>query len=157
MQDVAQQGEREVAAGGVAADEDVAGGEAEGAEDVVEELGGLGELPRVGGEGGDVVVEDEGGEAVVAATSGSVVVQVVDEGVEKDEVLGGGGDGVAAACFLVSFMSMWRFFIFFLSCGWDGRGGEGKGGGEKGGTYRGRISTLSRRPWSRPSRRLCRP
>lgn len=85
MQDVAEEGEREVAAGGVAwnalaftvffffffdiedllltADENARGGHAEVVEHVVEERGCLGELARVRGPGGDVVVQDEGGDA----------------------------------------------------------------------------------------------
>lgn len=103
-------------------------------------------------------MEDEGGELVATTAVGRIVVgvvQVVDEGVEEDEVLGRGGDGVAAACF--SSMRCGGSFFFFYTCGWDGRG-RGREEGKKGGrAYRGRISTPSRRPWSRPSRRLCRP
>ncbi len=86
VEEVGEEAEGQVGAGGVAADEDVGGRVVEGGGDVAEEGDGLLELAGVGGVGGEGVGEHEGGEG-----GGG-------EGGDEGEVAGVGGEVVAAAC-----------------------------------------------------------
>lgn len=91
VREVREHAEREVAAGRVAAQEDLTGGPAGLLEDVAEALDGLGELDGVDAVGGEGVGEGEDGE--VAARG----VDVVDDALEKGKVADIGGKTEAAA------------------------------------------------------------
>lgn len=62
MRDVAHEGEGEVSACGVAGEDDVLWEAVELVKDVVEEGGGLLQLARIAGHGGEVVGEEEDGD-----------------------------------------------------------------------------------------------
>ena len=94
---MAQNAEREVAAGGVAADDDVTGVFAEVLQRVPEEFDALRELDRVGGCGGEGVGEEKDG-GVFAGGVFAGGVELGDDGVKDGDVLDGGWETVSSAC-----------------------------------------------------------
>lgn len=91
MREVQQDSEGEVSAGGVAADDHVAGRAAGLCEDVAQGVDGLAQLGWVGVVWGEGVCDEEEGDVVVGSGEGS------DEGVVECEVAFRGGNDETSA------------------------------------------------------------